>query len=384
MNNSQKKFLIFSGYNQRAVISLCRELVRNEFDFYIIASSKKDGIFHSKYSSHIKAVRINKDLVLDEIIRIVKELQQINNNESFVIAPVSEYLNHFFLEKRTEFQKNKCEIPLVSKEIYNLITNKYTFSQLCSKNGIMVPQKLSEITQRDFPVVAKPRVNIKENNKSLYPYIINSLENYSAFMRNEIITDFYFEKYVEGESYYLLFYFAKDNNVIIASQKNILQQADGKSIILAFPSDIHLLPASKKIIDLFKMVGFYGLMMLEVRLSNNDFCVIEANPRLWGPSQLLSDNSIPILINFINDSLYVKEKNKSTKLSKKKKNYFWLNGILEMIVKRKKVVKLDKSISLLAAIGSNLFNDVYFRFDTIKLFFYEIAGTMKGYFKHGF
>jgi hypothetical protein len=35
--------------------------------------------------------------------------------------------------------------------------------------------------------------------------------------------------------------------------------------------------------------GFYGLVMIEVKEYDNQFYMIEANPRLWGPSQLILD-----------------------------------------------------------------------------------------------
>jgi carbamoylphosphate synthase large subunit len=375
---SKEAFLIFSGYNQRAVIALCRKLKQIDIQFYIIATNKFDSIFFSDYSDKVKAIR-NDDIL--DIKKIIEHISSIKRNTEcgiLTIAPSSEYLNHFLLDNHKELEEIGCRIPLVAKELYDLITNKFSFSNLCLQHGVAVPQKVDFNDKTRFPFVAKPIANINNRGKSLYPYIFNEISDVASFLEKENKSNYYFEEYIIGESYYLLLHISKDKSVKSFSQKNILQQADGKSIILAEPADIHTKPSSLKIIEMLQAVSFYGLIMIEVRKINNKLCVIEANPRLWGPLQLLEDNSSDIMIEYIYNSLQIQNGLPTRIRNSKKHNYFWFNGLIEMIVKKKKIKNHTENSSMLLLVIKNIMNDVYLRKDSFNLFYHEFRGIVKG------
>ena len=68
---NQKAFLIFSGYNQRAVVAFCREATSLKVPFCIIAKSEEDTILKTIYKEQVFAIRSEKLLVksdLDECI----------------------------------------------------------------------------------------------------------------------------------------------------------------------------------------------------------------------------------------------------------------------------------------------------------------------------
>ena len=383
--NANKAFLLFSGYNYRAIIAFCRELTSLNVRFFVIAANKDDLIYSSAYSPMISAVRKSSELLFAEIEDIVNNIRKENEIEKLFIAPTSEYLNHFLINNKEKFENINCFIPLVNKDLYWLITNKQSFSELCAKNGITIPQKYKSNQELLFPCVAKPILNIVANQKTLYPYLMKTKQDFLLFTKNENESDYYFEEFVEGESFYLLMYFSSNGEIVKYSQKNILQQDSGKSIIFAVPSDIHLNQRFEIFEEMLKNLGFYGLIMIEVKLKKNDIIVIEANPRFWGPSQLFVDNSINIFKNFIKDTLEIKNSDLHERVyNSRTKNYFWFNGLVEMVVKQKKIVKLDRSCSWLPfLLVSNLKNDVYFRQDTISIFFKELSGLFKKELIHG-
>lgn len=380
-----KGFLLFSGYNLRAIIAFCRELTNYDIPFFIIAADINDLIYSSAYSSKVFIYRKSKRLIWEEINSIIKYLLQESGIEHLVIAPTSEFLNQFLLENRANFEKINCSVPLVPMELYQLITNKYSFSELCVENGIKIPVKYKPLEELRFPCVAKPQKNIGNEHKTLYPYLIYTEKEYRRFLEKEKPDEYYFEEYIEGDSYYLLMYLSQNGGTIKYSQKNILQQADGKSIVLALPAEIHLDSKFEIFETMLRKHAFYGIIMIEVRLNNNNVVVIEANPRLWGPSQLFVDNSIGIFSQFINDTIGIdNDIIREQKKTFSKKNYLWFNGIVEMLLKRKQVIKLCAKTTWLPFLAiANLGNDVYLRSDTIYVFFKELFGLIKKELIHG-
>lgn len=67
------KIVIFSGYNQRAVIAFLRCLSKNRFeDYVIVAASEDDTILKTSYRNKVFCIRKNKELDKEEILMIKK------------------------------------------------------------------------------------------------------------------------------------------------------------------------------------------------------------------------------------------------------------------------------------------------------------------------
>ena len=49
-------------------------------------------------------------------------------------------------------------------------------------------------------------------------------------------------------------------------------------------------------------IGYYGLIMIEVKIQDGEYYMIEANPRLWGPSQLILDAGMDLFHRFALDN----------------------------------------------------------------------------------
>ena len=74
-----KTIIIFSGYNQRAVISFCRFAKSENIDFFIIAKNINDTILKSIYKNNVIYIRKSIDLDINEIIDCTKQLNTIHN-----------------------------------------------------------------------------------------------------------------------------------------------------------------------------------------------------------------------------------------------------------------------------------------------------------------
>lgn len=370
MDNNKKKsvLIIFSGYNQRAIITLCRVCNKHNIPFFIV-SSNNDSIDNTIYKNNIIYRRKDNDINIELFINIGEKIEEYNN---LILIPSSEYLNRFLLENRAALSRLRYYVPLVDKNIYENISDKYKFGVICKNYGLNTPLNLKKNEITKFPVVIKSRNYLNSKNKIISPIIAadkvqlnNALEKYEH-------NDYYIQEFIDGESYYILLYFSKDNNIVAYSQQNLLQQDEGKSILMAVGAKIHNSEISKNYEKLLREMNYYGLIMIELRKKNNEYYMIEANPRLWGPSQLFVDADVPILEFFLRDLGF----DINIKNNKIKSNvyYCWCGGIKEMERKKRKTVILSKKNENKLLEDHRLFfeNDIYKRKDTLELYIHEL------------
>jgi predicted ATP-grasp superfamily ATP-dependent carboligase len=321
----KKVFIIFSGYNQRAVVAFIRTLAAQKADFAVIAASKEDPIFDSAYSDRVLDVRRSRELAVDDVLRSIRKVKSKLNAGSCVISPSTEALNRFMISNRGILEKNGCEVPLVGKKLYEIISDKYLFTGVCGKNGITVPGEYRTPEEAKLPFVAKPKKYFSGNGGVYEPVLVFTAAQRDDFLRKYDPGHFYFQEYIEGKSIYLLYYFSKGGKVYKYSQENLVQQPGGKSIVAAISSAWHNGPESRKYERLFRKLGFHGLVMVEVRKRGNKFYMIEANPRFWGPSQLFVDAGADFFGVFLKD-LGIRTEGVNFR-GKAGVKYFWLGGM---------------------------------------------------------
>jgi len=294
-----KGVIIFSGFNMRALYAFIRTLENNDISYYIIASSNDDEIFKTQYKEKVFSVRNEKSLILQDVIRSINKVQEIAQLEKYFIAPSTEALNRFLLKHRAIFSGLGCTIPLIQKSLYEDISNKYSFGQICEKYGIKTPKEFS-VLSFDVPCVAKPKQYCGEVSKQiLKPVLILTETQKENFIKTYCLDDFYFQEFIGGKSFYLLYYFYQDGTFLKYSQENLIQQCDGGSILAAKSSTFHCGQYSEPYERLFREINYHGLIMIESKLHQNEVYMIEANPRFWGPSQLFVDAGV----NFFNAML---------------------------------------------------------------------------------
>jgi len=331
---SKTAIILFSGFNMRALLAFIRTLEKNALPYYIIASAKDDPIFNTLYEKKVIVTREKQALHLQDITHAIEVLQITVKADNYLIAPSTEALNRFVLKHRNLFTQLKCLIPLVEEDLYIQISDKYSFSMLCSEYNITVPKEYTNPTSSHLPLVAKPKAYVSKEGEIYAPQIIKTIKELEAFLTSHKQDDFYFQEYVNGRSIYLLYYFDENKNIFKFSQENLIQQENGKSMLLAKSANYHNNKISSKFEYLFTSINFRGLVMIELKLMNDKFYMIEANPRFWGPSQLFVDAKINLFDNFLVDFNLIKsvilevQKQQST-------YYYWDDGISENIDNRK-------------------------------------------------
>lgn len=380
--SSQKAVLIFSGYNDRGVIAFCRFCKTIGIPFFIVAASLKDKILLSSYSQSLLEVRETPHLYINSFQRYREKLSKMSFKDEILILPSTEFLNHFLLAERDVLESMGYVIPLCSSNLYKAISNKYNFCLLCQNWGISVPRELSP-GKCEPPFVIKPRTYFTNDKQSvnLKTMLISNPEESVKYHKIIYSPDVFIQEFLEGKSIYLLFYFARDKTFSVYSQENFIQQYNGRSIIAAESTNFHKHPEVKKFVNLFLGVGFSGLVMVETRLVGEELYMIEANPRIWGPSQLINDANMDLFHRFALDFGLIEGYQLSSLDYQEKIKYFWFGGILEDFSFGNPVTfhNYNKERFCEECV-SWLQRDVYLREDTFGVFWDELEScqTKKG------
>lgn len=372
MEMQDRMIIIFSGYNERAVISFIRTLVKNNIRFAIIARDENDQIFKTIYKKNVVLTRESKLLDIDLLKSHIKHIKLEFKVNSILIAPSSEALNRFLLKERTILEELNVIIPLVDSKVYASVSDKKIFGDICHRNGIETPDEFDSIDTAKYPFVAKPIKYFAKDGSIHTPHLIFNNEQKLIFIRQCNSSDFYYQKYVIGKSIYLLYYFHRNGKVFKYSQENIIQQFNGGSMLAAVSSTFHNSNESNKYENLFKSLHFNGLIMVELKVSDTNSYMIEANPRFWGPSQLFIDAGLNFFEAFLHDYGFLT--NEPTFQSSGKVKYFWYGGTAQCTDNSSHKLKFhcDNKEELLLNLGEWIKSDVYKRRDTINIFKEEV------------
>jgi predicted ATP-grasp superfamily ATP-dependent carboligase len=351
--------MILSGYNMRAVIAFLRVCKKNNVPFLVIADSDIDPILLTEYKENVAYIRKNKNIY--ELYEILRRVMRENDLVSAHIIPTTEYLNRYLINNQKIFEQENIFIPLVEKKLYEQISNKMSFIQMCEDYSINAPKLYQDMSTIQYPFIFKAKSYDTYRGK---PIKIDNKFELDIFMQKRNIVEWFAQEYIVGSSYYLLFYFKKDGTYISFSQQNLVQQTKGGSIVAAKCSDIHNNSICKKYADMFREVKFKGLVMVEIRESKGSYYMIEANPRLWGPSQLFVDAKVPLFEYYLEDMGYDVDIKENVVVDKAW--YFWNEG-LAMSEGDESYYNYDKK-ELINDYEKLLTIEIYNRPDTKKLF----------------
>ncbi|MDO1527790.1 hypothetical protein QMK61_03010 [Fulvimonas sp. R45] len=376
---SEKTFLVFSGGNDRAVLGFLRALRQCGQHAAIVARTRADRILHTRFRKDVHCVRETPELSLDVFSRCLNEVRRATGRRTFVLLPSTEYFNAFLFRHRTDIEGMGCDIPLVEAPLYGRLTNKSSATRLFSSYGIAVPSERSFQPGLEAPIVAKPNRNLADSGGSLYPQLLLSPFQITAFLANHDPADYFFQEFITGESLYFFFYLPRCGGpAVVWSQRNLLQQPNGKSMLMAEPAYFHQSGTASRILKILRDQAFWGLGMVEVIRDNGRDVFIEMNPRIWGPIQFCIDQGQPLLQAFVGDALASDTKRfaATTSTRHKRKRYFWLGGLAETLASGTRPVWHVPPRSLVGAITTNLWNDVYLRADSWRCFLHELSRSI--------
>lgn len=364
--------VVFSGYNERAVFAFLRVLRRHGIDSFIVANGAWDRVFDTSYTSRVVFRRPHPQLTRESVGTALDAVVAAAAGHGLMLAPSTEALNRFMLANPDLLASRGIVQPLVDERLYAQISDKGSFGELCRNNGIPVPDAVDDPERCVLPFVAK--AVSYDIAKPFAPRLIMTEGDRRDLLRCPEIRTLYFQEYVAGRSVYLLLHIARNGEIAAFSQQNLVQQPQGKSIIAAVVSDFHLTGHAMAYVDLLKAAKFHGLIMIEVRMDDRACWMIEANPRFWGPAQLVVDAMRFGLF----DAFLVDQgaEGMEPKNGVDGDRYFWYEGLQATLRAGDRPVYHDYDAGALARdFPAWVANDIYRRDDTLRVFARMLTGA---------
>lgn len=363
-------FAVLSGFNLRAVVAACRSFERAGAKYAVVARGDADPILRTRYGARTGAWIHPQRLDIPELLRALGLVRAKLAVDRLVLLPTAEYSNRFFLKHREVFEREAATVlPLPALDTYLAISEKKRFAALCSAQGIAVPGEFAGGVPWRYPFAAKPRTEFAPDGKRCYPYLIHDDAGRDNFLRQERARDFYFQEFIGGGSYYLLFYFFRDGRVVQSCQRNGAQQPGGKSIVFAWAEAFPEPALQAQFVALFRDLGFHGAAMVELKGRPGALRMIEANPRVWGPMQLVQDSGLDLIGCYAEEYAGIP----CRRPRPRRRSYFWLGGFAQTHAAGGKTVWFEGGRRALCAalLGANA-HDVYLRADSVRLFAHEL------------
>lgn len=316
--------LALSGYNFRAIIAFCRWASSENVPFHLIARNHSDPVFLTDYADCVTSVREKEQLTATDVIQWIKSLKAQFGYTQVLLLPSTEYFNRLILSSRSELEAAGGIVPLCHEDLYIRISDKWSFGEMCAAHGLDIPHEVS--LDSDLPIVAKPRSYGNSTGEQIKPVLIHTPEDRMQFAQSNDTSHYYFQEFVTGSSLYLLLHISSSGHITACSQENHIQQCNGGSIIMAKPTDLHHTAICSEYCSMLVSSGFHGLIMIELRqTADNRYVMIEANPRMWGPMALITDNGVPIFNALLSDYGWTIPQGKGS--ISENKVYFWSGGI---------------------------------------------------------
>ena len=288
-------FLLFSGHNDRAVLALCRFFQGRGLPFVIAAAGRHDAIHRTAYASQVVFNRTDRSLGVDLFTGLLQR-----QGHPLVYCPTTEFINHFVLAHRPALADAGLDIGLPDAAVYAQLTSKLASQAVVQGLVGLQPPPSQPLARAHAPCVLKPRANV-QSAQVLYPRLCLDEASLAMALAGLDADDWFAQDYIDGQSHYLCGYLARDGQHAWYWQDNLLQQPQGKSIVLARTGENPGLDA-RRLFDGLHRLGYHGPFMMEViRDAAGRLHYIEINPRFWGPLQLALDACPQVLALFAQD-----------------------------------------------------------------------------------
>lgn len=273
-------FVLLSGHNDRAVVTLCRWLRAADLPFAIVAAGRDDAIHRTDYADAVIFNRLDKVVTVDWLAAIADAV-----GGAAIHCPTTEFVNDFVLAHRPAIEAAGWIVGLPARAVYERLTSKLASQALVARLTGIEPPRPQPMSALRAPCVLKPRVNVRDG-RVLYPLLCLDDASLDAARAGLHEDDWFAQDWVDGQSRYLCGYLCADGRRAWFWQDNLLQQPGGKSIVLAREADTPAFDADR-FFDGLHALGYRGPLMLEVLVdAQGQAHYIEINPRFWGPLQL--------------------------------------------------------------------------------------------------
>jgi len=315
MLNSEKKLriLVTDGGSVNA-LAIVRHLGKQpNFQIFAVAYNSLALAKFSRYCSQFYVVSHpakNESKFVEEILMLIKE-HQID-----FFMPVGFYAHKAAITAQAELLKH-TRTCLPGRDAFDLATSKLRTAEIAGSLGIAVPKtitvkdlsELDRIEGLNFPVVIKSQ---KEIGGRMIEYANSRAEMLVAFRslvsKNQLAPADYpiIQEYISGKGVgYFAFY--RDGKLISSFMHERVREfpvSGGRSVCARSFSDEKLSRSGKMLLD---SIAWNGCAMVEYkRTENNEYYLLEINPKLWGSLELAICSGVNFPLLMVQDSCGLK------------------------------------------------------------------------------
>lgn len=309
-----------SGFNDRAVLAICRVLERRGDAFAVVGRGSGDAIRQTRYGSRLVG-DVGRDLDVDEWLDVMAGVPR-----PAVVLPTSEFLNRWLLQHRATLTDAGLSPALGDAGPYLRLSDKGSFRAWAAEEGLPLPPLVeAPLATAPLPFAAKPVREYGDDGSALRPWLVESEHDRADLLAARDPDDYVLETMIGGASWYVLAHVDGDGEPRWATQRNAAQQPGGRSVVAAWSATAPTELGAEDVVDALVRSGHRGLVMVEVKADEGGPRLIEANPRPWGPLQLTVDADTGLVDAWLDDLLGRPRRPEPT--WRAGVPYLWLGGI---------------------------------------------------------
>ena len=296
------KSVLILDANMRSALAVTRSLGRQGIRVFTADETASSLSGSSRYSYRY----VQHPSARTEENQFISAIDEICSKHRIdVLLPLTELTSNLLLAQRKLF--GKTVLPFADLDIINSLADKCKLAELAKNLEIPIPPTLEigagqvpddEFSIREFPLVLKPGLSwLRTDSGWIHTSVrvpgseleaIRLIDEDPAFQNHNYLLQEHVAGHGEGV---FAIYDHGEPIAFFAHQRLREKPPDGGVSVLSESADLNpvLLEYAKKILD---HVGWHGVAMVEFRVTEESFYLMEVNTRFWGSLQLAIDSGV--------------------------------------------------------------------------------------------
>ena len=282
---SEKKYPIYQYINDFNL--------KNKYFDTIFVSNMKKNAFHNFFKKNFLKLPECKNQNYKKIISMIKS-HKIN-----YILPTSDFELDFWSNFKSQLYKENIYLMISENKTIELCQDKFKFFRLLKLNNISVPITFI----KEFNSNEKSKFVIKERYSFMKKKFLFDIKANNISKNLNLFKDPLIQKMINGNEFSIDFFSNKYGKIIDLRIRKRIKILDGEAKITKIVKNDKI----KKIIGLIsKIIKFQGVINVQGIYKNNNFYILECNPRIGGASTVSFYSGLEFLRYFVDETQNVK------------------------------------------------------------------------------
>lgn len=262
--------VLFTSIGRR--VELIKIFKKEGYKVYSIDSNgTAPGLYFS--NKYFISPKINEtNLYIDFLINIIKK-EKID-----LIIPLIDFDLLILSKNKKIFKKYKCEVLISDKYFVENFLNKYKTYNILINNNFLTPKIFSQKDDFDiikFPIIAKPKFGYS----SIGIFKIYDKREFRFYLKKFKNNEYIYQELIRGEEITVDVLIDKNNTIVSCVQRQRLKTRGGEVERGKTVKYNKIFEIAKMFVKKFKPFGVINIQFIK---KENEFFIIEVNPRFGG------------------------------------------------------------------------------------------------------